>query len=152
MAPPRPLEQRTADTLALLAEPGADIWVATASANAVVHLVPLSYGWTGDRIVLSTESSTVTARNLVDSGKARLGTGGTRDVVMIDAELETVHPVGDVPEEVARSFVTQSDWDPRPEGDPYVFLVLRPVRIQAWREANELAGRTLMRDGVWLSS
>ena len=30
----------------------------------------------------------------------------------------------------------------------YVFLVLRPVRVQAWREANEIAGRTLMRDGI----
>jgi len=150
MAPPRTLEQRTADTLALLAEPEADIWVATASAVGGAHLVPLSYGWTGDRIVLSTDSSMVTARNLVNSGKARLGTGGTRDVVMIDAELESVHPVGDVPEDVATSFVSQSDWDPRPQGDPFVFLVLRPVRIQAWREANELAGRTLMRDGAWL--
>jgi hypothetical protein len=74
MAPPRTLEQRTADTRALLAAPGADIWVATASANgSAAHLVPLSYGWTGDRIVLSTESSTVTARNLVDSGKGPAG-------------------------------------------------------------------------------
>jgi len=28
--------------------------------------------------------------------------------------------------------------------------VLRPLRVQAWREANEIAGRTLMRDGAWL--
>src|SRR5262245_29163908 len=151
MDPPRTVEQRTADTRAALAAPGADIWVATASAGGEAHLVPLSYGWTGDRIVLSTSSTMVTARNLISSGRARLGTGATRDVVMIDAELEAVHPVGDVPEEVVASFVTQSDWDPRPEGDPFVFLVLRPVRIQAWREVNELAGRTLMRDGAWLS-
>jgi len=151
MAPPRTLAQRTADTRALLAEPGADIWVATASADGDVHLVPLSYGWTGERIVLATDGTTVTSRNLVASSKARLGSGGTRDVVMIDVELEAVYPVGDVPEEVADCFVTQSDWDPRPEGDPYVFLVLRPVRIQAWREANELTGRTLMRDGAWRS-
>jgi len=25
-----------------------------------------------------------------------------------------------------------------------------PTEIRAWREANELAGRLLMRDGVWL--
>jgi hypothetical protein len=31
-----------------------------------------------------------------------------------------------------------------------VFLVLRPVRIQAWRESDEIAGRTLMRDGAWV--
>jgi hypothetical protein len=29
-------------------------------------------------------------------------------------------------------------------------VVLRPDRIQAWRESNELAGRLLMRDGTWL--
>jgi hypothetical protein len=31
-----------------------------------------------------------------------------------------------------------------------VFQVLRPRRIQAWRESNEIPGRTLMRDGTWL--
>jgi len=29
--------------------------------------------------------------------------------------------------------------------------VLRPVRIQAWREVNELSGRTLMRGGLWIT-
>jgi hypothetical protein len=28
--------------------------------------------------------------------------------------------------------------------------VLRPVRVQAWREVNEIPERTLMRDGTWL--
>ena len=148
MEPPRAFDQRVADTLALLAKQHADIWVATASADGAAHLVPLSYAWTGTRIVLSTDSTMVTARNLVASRKARLGTGHTRDVVMIDAELESVHPVGEAPDEVADVFVEQSDWDPRTAGEPYVFLVLRPTRIQAWREANEITGRTLMRDGV----
>lgn len=31
------------------------------------------------------------------------------------------------------------------------YLVLRPRRTQAWREENELVGRTLMRGGAWLS-
>jgi hypothetical protein len=151
MDPPRTLARRTADTRQVLARRGADIWVATASASGDAHLVPLSYGWTGDRIVLAIDSTVVTARNLARSGKARLATGETRDVVMIDAELEGVHPVGTAPEEIVGPFVGQSDWDPRSAGDPYVLMVLRPVRIQAWREANEIAGRTLMRDGAWLS-
>ena len=150
MEPPRTLEQRIADTVALLAKQHADIWVATAAPDGDAHLVPLSYGWTGERIVLATDSTMVTARNLLASRNARLGTGHTRDVVMIDAELEAVHPVGAAPDEVAAPFVSQSDWDPRNEGDPYVFLTLRPTRIQAWREGNEIAGRTLMRGGVWL--
>jgi hypothetical protein len=150
MEPPRSRARRIADTRELLATPGADIWVATASASGDAHLVPLSYGWTGEHIVLSTDGTMVTARNLVASRAARLGIGGTRDVVMIDAELEAVLPVGEAPKEVADPFVRQSDWDPRRAGEAYVFLVLRPVRIQAWRESNEISGRTLMRDGAWL--
>jgi hypothetical protein len=38
----------------------------------------------------------------------------------------------------------------REAGPPYLFAVLRPERIEAWREENELTGRRLMRDGVWL--
>ena len=150
MEPPRTFDQRVADTLALLATHHADIWVATASVDGAAHLVPLSYAWTGERIVLATDATMVTARNLVASRKARLGTGHTRDVVMIDAELESVHPVGEAPDDVAGPFADQSDWDARTAGEPYVYLVLRPSRIQAWREGNEITGRTLMRDGVWL--
>lgn len=43
----------------------------------------------------------------------------------------------------------QADWDPRTSAG-YVYFVLRPERIQAWREADETVGRTLMRDGIWL--
>ena len=31
------------------------------------------------------------------------------------------------------------------------FFRIVPDRIQAWREVNELTGRTLMRGGAWLS-
>ncbi|MEU4717843.1 hypothetical protein AB0F73_29890 [Micromonospora purpureochromogenes] len=34
--------------------------------------------------------------------------------------------------------------------EPYQYFLIRPRRIQAWREANELQGRVLMRDGRWL--
>ena len=56
----------------------------------------------------------------------------------------------DAPAPLADAYVRQADWDPRNESDPYVFLRLRPIRIQAWREANELDGRTIMKDGDWL--
>ena len=45
----------------------------------------------------------------------------------------------------------QADWDPRKSADRMRFLVLRPLRTQAWREVNELPGRTLMRDGAWIA-
>jgi hypothetical protein len=145
---PRDAETRKIDTLAMLATPAIDVWVATASGTGTPHLVPLSLAWVDERVVIALEESSVTARNLVRSGRARLAVGPTRDLVMISAVLEgTVDVTAN--DAVGAAYVTQADWDPRRETG-YVFLVLRPVRIQAWRESNELAGRDLMRDGRWL--
>ena len=146
---PRDASTRRADTLAKLREPAADVWVASAAGGAA-HLVPLSLAWVDERVVLAVAESSVTARNVAARRAARLGLGPTRDVVMIDAVLERTVPVADAPTELAAAYAGQADWDPRVEPGGYVYLVLRPVRIQAWREANELSGRTLMRDGAWL--
>jgi flavin reductase (DIM6/NTAB) family NADH-FMN oxidoreductase RutF len=132
----------------MLATPAVDVWVATASADGAPYLVPVSLAWVNERLVVAVDGSSPTARNLTSSGKARLAVGPTRDVVMIDAVLQEAV---DVTTAVAlgEAYVAQADWDPR-ASEGYVFLVLRPVRIQAWREVNEIAERTLMRDGRWL--
>ena len=98
--------------------------------------------------MVAVEATSVTARNLTTSGTARLAVGPTRDVVAIDVVLERSFDVA-ADDAVGEAYVAQADWDPR-TSQGYVFLVLRPVRVQAWREANEIAGRTLMRDGTWL--
>jgi hypothetical protein len=144
----RDRETRKADTLAMLVTPAIDTWVATASAAGAPHLVPVSLAWVAERVVIAVERSSRTAHNLSASGEARLGVGPTRDVVMIDAALETVVDVA-ADDALGAAYAAQADWDPRGEAG-YVFLVLRPVRVQAWREANEIAGRTLMRGGTWL--
>ena len=144
----RDLETRKADTLAMLATDAIDVWVATASAADAPHLVPVSLAWVDERVVIAVEGSSPTARNLTASGTARLAVGPTRDVVMIDAVLERAVDVAD-DDALGAAYVAQADWDPR-AATGYVFLVLRPVRVQAWREANEIPGRTLMRHGTWL--
>ena len=147
--PVRDRSTRKADALALLATPAVDVWVATASATGAPHLVPVSLAWVDERAVIAVDAASVTARNLAASGTARLAVGPTRDVVMIDAMLDTAVDVGaDGP--LGAAYVAQADWDPRLSSG-YVFLVLRPVRVQAWREADEIAGRTIMRDGTWLA-
>jgi hypothetical protein len=132
----------------MLATPAVDVWVATATAAGAPYLVPVSLAWVNERLVVAVDGSSPTARNLTSSGKARLAVGPTRDVVMIDAVLQEAV---DVTTAVAlgEAYVAQADWDPR-GSEGYVFLVLRPVRVQAWREVNEIAERTLMRDGRWL--
>lgn len=148
--PARPAEQRKTDALAKLAQRAADVWVATASADGDAHLVPLSLSWDGDRVILATERRSVTLRNLERSTRARLAIGPERDVVMIDAVLVSIIDAGTVPAAVADVFAGQADWDPRDAPEGYVYVVLVPERIQAWREANEIAGRTIMRHGKWL--
>jgi hypothetical protein len=145
-ADPRPGPVRKADVLAKLTAPVADAWVATAGP----YLVPLTSAWLRERIVLATDGKSRTAVNLTTTGIARIALGATRDVVMIDAVLEETFPVAQAPAWVADGYAAGSDWDPRTAGGSYVYLVLRPDRIQAWREANEIPGRTLMRNGTWL--
>jgi hypothetical protein len=139
MPEPRSKEQRKADTLARLGAAVADVWVATTD-GVRPFLVPLTMAWVGERIALATEETAPTVRNLVAHGRARLALGGTRDVVRVDAEAPGI----------GAAYAAQNDWDPREAGPPYVFAILRPERIEAWREENELKGRLLMRDGRWL--
>ncbi|MFJ5265763.1 pyridoxamine 5'-phosphate oxidase family protein [Streptomyces sp. NPDC088387] len=143
--PPRGLEERLKDTRARL-ENDVDLWVATAGAGGV-HLVPLSYLWDGTAIVISTPRDSVTGRNLLAGGQVRLGLGQTRDVVMVDGDAQPVDVADLGP--AADDFAARTGFDPRELTDPYQYFRIRPRRIQAWREANELAGRGLMRDGTW---
>ncbi|MBU2665713.1 pyridoxamine 5'-phosphate oxidase family protein [Actinoplanes bogorensis] len=145
---PRTKEQRKADVLARLSAPVADAFVATADGDQPA-LVPFTLCWFGERLLLATGRKSITVRNLTASGRARIGFAPTRDVIMIDVALEATLPVASAEAEGA-AYAEQNDWDPREAGEAYVFLVLRPVRIQAWREENELPGRLLMRDGEWL--
>jgi hypothetical protein len=150
-AEPRSTSQRIADTLALLATPAIDVWVATAyevDGAVRAHLVPLSLAWLDNRVVIAIEPGGATGRSIRDLGTARLGLGPTRDVVMIDAVLERIVPVRDAPSELADGYAAQADWDPR-TSPGYAYIVLRPERIQAWRESAELVGRTVMRGGRW---
>jgi pyridoxamine 5'-phosphate oxidase-like protein len=145
---PRTKQQRKADVLAELSAPVADVWVATGDAGQP-YLVPLTLAWLDERVVLATSRRSRTARNLAAAGKARLALGTTRDVVLIDAALERTVPVAEAGP-IGDGYAARNDWDPRAAGDAYVFLVLRPERVQAWREENEIPDRTLMRDGSWL--
>lgn len=155
MSAPRPRTgvQRKADSLDLLRRHAVDVWVATASVEDATpwpHLVPVSLAWLDDdRVVIAIQARSRTARDLRAQPAARLAVGPTRYVVMIDAAAEEEHDVAEAPADLVRQYLRQADWDPRASSG-YVFFVLRPHRIQAWREADEIPGRTLMRDGRWL--
>ena len=144
MEPPRGPEQRKSDTLTRL-DSDADAWFATADADGSGYLIPLSFLWDGAGLIISTPRSSVTARNLSRGRRVRVGVGEVRDVTMIDG---TPEPVDD--ERTKDAFAAKHGWDPRGEPGDYTFFRIVPDRVQAWREVNELPGRTLMREGNWL--
>lgn len=149
-APPRPLEQRIADTRALLATT-VDAWVATADpGSGRPWLVPLSFAWTGSTVVLGTGADSRTVLNAAAQPWVRLGFGAVRDVVLLHGTASVV-AMADVDRAEADLFAERAGFDPRDLSSPYAYLRVTPRRIQAWREENELAEREIMRDGRWLA-
>jgi hypothetical protein len=108
-------------------------------------MVPLSFRWDGATILLATPASNPTARNVVAGSLVRIGVGGTRDVVMVEGRGERV----EVDDAEGAAFADKAGFDPRPLKG-FAWLRIRPHLVQAWREADEIAGRDLMRDGRWL--
>src|SRR5262245_49356453 len=85
MVPPqRTPVQRKQDALHRL-EHNVDAWIATADGGSgTPYLVPLSFLWDGRALLIATEAASVTSRNLLASGRVRVGVGTTRDVIMIE--------------------------------------------------------------------
>lgn len=125
-----------------------DAWVSTASPDGVPCLVPLSFVWHDGALLLSTRATTPTARNLRRSPECRIALGYTRDVVLIDGRAEVIASDA-LPVDAGTAFARTLGWDPRGRR-PWVFLRVRPRRVRAWREENELAEREVMRDGEWV--
>ena len=143
-------EQRKSDAVAMLTANNTNVWVASASPAGEVHLVPVSHTWNGTQIIVATEPSSRTAANVSANPHVCLALGETRDVVMIEAILVETFPETTAPANLADGYARQAGWDPRTDGGDYIYLVLRPERIQVWREGEDLIGRTVMRDGAWV--
>lgn len=146
-APPRALDERLRDTRKRFEE-DVDLWLASAGAPGGAHLVPLSFMWDGTAFLVSTPRASVTGRNLLADGRVRLSLGPTRDVVMVDGTAEPVD-LDALPAGTGDAFGAKTGFDPR-DLDAYQYFLVRPDRVQAWRESNELRGRDLMRGGRWL--
>lgn len=146
--PPRTREQRRMDTLARF-ETDIDVWVATADAEGAPCLVPLSFRWDGETFLMSTGRTLPTGRNLAAGGRVRLAFGGTRDVVLVGGAATLLEAADLEPGEI-EAFAAHSGFDPSALKSPYPYFRIVPEWIQAWREADEIAGRDLMKAGRWL--
>jgi Pyridoxamine 5'-phosphate oxidase len=146
--PPRTPQQRKRDALERL-ERDVDAWVATAdNASGSPYLVPLSFLWDGTSLLLATARATRTARNLLATGKVRIGVGQVRDLVLIDGTVDAL-ATAELPDDVGDAFALKAGFDPR-RLTGYLYFRVRPRRLQVWRNEDELEGRDLIRDGRWV--
>jgi hypothetical protein len=99
--------------------------------------------------LISTPASSPTSRNLLANGKVRVGIGPTRDLILIEGAAVPLED-DDISAALGDAFAEKTGFDPRELTTPYRYFRIQPLRIQAWREADELVGRDLMRDGDWL--
>jgi hypothetical protein len=144
----RSAAQRRSDTEHRLGH-DVDLWLASASPDGAPYLVPLSFDWDGEALLVATAANSPTGRNLAATRTVRVGLGLTRDVSLIDGDVEVLE-MDALPREQGDRFAARTGFDPRTLTTPYRWFRITPRRIQAWREVNELAGRDLMRDGRWL--
>ncbi|WP_421742901.1 nitroreductase/quinone reductase family protein [Cellulomonas sp.] len=148
MIGPRSTEQRHADALYRLGH-DVDAWVATTdTATGAPRLTPLSFLWHDETLLFATSASGATGRNLAANPSVQVGIGLTRDVVLVQGTVEVVPTV---PKALGDAFATKTGFDPRTITTAFPYFRLTPRTIQVWREEDELAGRWLMRDGVWLA-
>lgn len=145
---PRGLAARQAHARHRL-ETGFQLWLATGSDGHGAHLIPVAYVWDGSALTTATFANSRTAANLAGHPRARVALGDTADVVMIDTHASLVD-VPDIDADLAERYAKVSS-DPRthPAGT-FLYIHLRPSRIQVWNGLHEFPGRTVMRNGHWL--
>ena len=115
-ADPRSRAQRRRDTEHRLTH-DKDVWVASASADGAPYLVPLSFDWDGETLLMATPTDSPTGRNLAATRTVRLGLGHTRDVSMIEGEVEVLE-IDALPQERGDRFVAHTGFDPRAPTTP----------------------------------
>jgi hypothetical protein len=144
----RDIATRKADTLAAL-EKHRDAWLATADVAGRAHLVAVSGWWDGKDLLVATRGSNKTARNLAMNPTAKVARGAPSDAILMDVQMIDSRAVEDSPE-LCQGFAAAVGWDPREEGEGWMFFRLRPSRIQAYRGYEELEGRDVMLRSRWV--
>ncbi len=144
----RTAAQRRVDSVRRL-ENDASIWIATASAIGIPHLIPLSLAWDGEHLLLATPTNSPTVRNATDTGAVKATLDSAEDVVLIDGTAE-VSDFGAADAGHLGTYVQRVGWNPADQDGEWSLLVVRPRTVRAWNSVAEGTGRTIMKEGDWL--
>lgn len=145
----RTVAERKTDVMKAL-EAHDHMWLATADLQGNPQLIAVATLWNGGAITVATRVESKTARNLAESGLAKLAHGSADDVILIDVVLEKSVTAELADDDLIQAWSKANGWNPREEGDDWAFYRLRLRRIQAYQGFGELKGRDVMRDSLWL--
>lgn len=145
--PSRDAATRKADVIAFLEKQG-HYWLTTAEVGGRPHVIAVSGLWDGSGITVSTLGTSKTARNMAMNPLVVLAGGDPQDAIVIQAHVIESAPVGDSPR-VLEEWKKAMGWDPSELGD-WMFYLLRPTRIQAFRGYDEIGGRDVMLRSRWV--
>src|SRR5260370_14620026 len=129
---------RKKDVLAAIDEQG-HYWLVTAEVGGGPHVIGVSGWWDASQIVVTTLGSSRTARNLAVNPQVKLAHGDPSDAIVIEAQVIESIAVEDS-HDLSTGFKAAMGWDPWEMGG-WMFVRLRPTRIQAFRGYDEIEGR-----------
>ena len=138
---------RKKDVMAVLEKQG-HYWLATSQVGGGPHMIAVSGMWDGNEIVVTTMSTSKTARNMAMNPLVVLAGGDPSDAIVIQAQVIESRPVADSPR-LKEEWKSAMGWDPGELGD-WTFYRLRLTRIQAFRGYEEIGGRDVMLRSRWV--
>lgn len=138
---------RKKDVLAVLEKQG-HYWLATAEVGGRPHVIGVSGLWDGTEMLVTTQGSSKTARNMEMNPQVVLLGGDPSDAIVIQAQVIDHSPVAES-RGLTEAWKAAMGWDPSELGD-WTFYRLRPTRIQAFRGYEEIRGRDVMVRSRWL--
>ena len=144
--PSRAAATRTKDVLAFLEKQG-HYWLTTAEIGGRPHVIAVSGLWDGSGITVTTMGTSKTAMNMAMNPLVVLAGGDPQDAIVIQAQVIESIPVGESPR-VLYDWKKAMGWDPSELGE-WMFYLLRPTRIQAFRGYDEI-GRDVMLRSRWV--
>ncbi len=144
----RSASQRRSDAVRRL-ENDPNIWLTTASAAGVPHLVPLSLAWDGNRLLLATPTNSPTVRNAQATGVVKAALDSADDVVLIDGTVDVLD-FGSADPTLVGIYVQRAGWNPANQHGEWSLLIVSPQTVRAWNGVAEITGRTIMRQGDWI--
>ncbi|MEI2827547.1 MAG: pyridoxamine 5'-phosphate oxidase family protein [Dermatophilaceae bacterium] len=146
-------QERRAHAERVFRQTDGHVWVATANGRGRAHLVPFSFAWIPEGIVICTSPTSQTAKNLRETSTAKLAFGATHDVVLVTGRLAEVidRGPGSDTSEIDNVFATQSDWDPRQSSGTFSYFVIGLRQVDVWGPEEEHPDRVVMRSGEWLA-